>query len=154
MRLFRTGFAMHPMKLRAVPRGLLVLALIEGFAFVTLSTCAVLSPPSLPDEYLGRWYFEGSSGGITGAGLGGEAEGYIVILSDNRIEHHEDGGALVGVNEFTASRGPTIFSTEEQWILNRGVETTEVITYSDDGQTMTLSENAYDGFARSYARLR
>jgi hypothetical protein len=142
------------MNLRAVPRAPLVLALIDGLALVTLSACAVLSPSALPDEYLGRWYYQGSSGGITGAGLGDEPEGYIVIRSDNMIEHHEEDGALVGVVEFTTSRGPTIFSTEEQWILNRGDETPEVITVSDDGQTMSLAENVYDGFARAYARRR
>jgi hypothetical protein len=106
----------------------------------------------LPDEYLGRWYYMGSSGGITGAGMGDEATGDIVIHSDNTMDHHREDGALVGTTSFAADRGPTIFSIEDQWVLDRESATPEVITVSEDGQTMFLSENVYDGFARAYAR--
>lgn len=132
---------------RAVGAGLL--------AVVGISACAAAqSPVSLPDNYLGRWYYVGSSGGITGRGMGDKGTGYIVIQADNTIDHHEEDGTLVATTRFTAGRGPTIFSTGDQWILNLGSAPSEVITVSEDGRTMTLAENAYDGFGRTYARSR
>mgnify|MGYP001334061953 CR=1 FL=1 len=109
---------------------------------------------SLPEEYLGRWYYMGSSGGITGAGMGDEGTGYIVIHSGNVIDHHQEDGTLVSTATFAVSRGPTIFSSEDQWILDSDSAAPDVITVSDDGQTMSLSENVYDGFGRMYARSR
>ncbi len=131
-----------------------VLAVAGGIALVALSACADASPTSLPEVYLGRWYYLGSSGGITGAGRGDEPTGSIVIQSDNTMDHYEDDGTLVGTTEFAVGRGPTIFSNENQWVLDRENTAPEVITVSEDGQTMSLSENVYDGFARAYARSR
>ena len=83
-----------------------------------------------------------------------EATGYIVLHSNNRIDRHEEDGVLVGTIEFTVVRGPTIFSSEDQWILTYEHAAPEVITISEDGQTMSLSENAYDGLGRGYVRSR
>jgi hypothetical protein len=126
----------------------------RALVLVALSACAASVAASLPEEYLGRWYYLGSSGGITGAGMGDEARGYIVIHSDNQMDHHEEGGTLVGTTEFTVGRGRTIFSSEDQWILSRDPSAAEVITVSEDGQSMSLSESVYDGFVRAYARSR
>jgi hypothetical protein len=109
---------------------------------------------SLPKEYLGRWYFVGSSGGIAGAGTGEKATGYIVIHSSNTIDHHAEDGTLVRSAAFTVSRGPTIFSSEDQWIVNLDGTTPEVVRLAENGQMMSLSENVYDGFSRAYARSR
>jgi hypothetical protein len=131
-----------------------LLAVAGGLVLATLSACATAQPTSLPDEYLGRWYYMGSSGGISGMGMTDEATGYIVIHSDNTIDHHAEGGSIVRTTEFTLDRGPTIFSTEDQFVLGRESLTPEVIAVSEGGQTMTLSENVYDGFQRAYARSR
>lgn len=131
-----------------------LLAVAGGLVLAPLSACATAQPTSLPDEYLGRWYYMGSSGGITGTGMADEAKGYIVIHSDNTIDHHEEDGSLVRTTEFTLDRGPTILSTEDQFVLGRESATPEVIVVSEGGQTMTLSENVYDGFQRAYARSR
>lgn len=112
------------------------------------------STGTLPAEYVGRWFYLGSSGGITGAGRGDEATGYIVIRPDDTIERHAEDGTLVGASAFTAARGPTIFSSDTRWILNPASDMPEVIELSPDGGRMTLSENVYDGFVRAYARSR
>jgi hypothetical protein len=133
-----------------------VLAFAGGLALAALSACASAqrTTESLPEPYLGRWYYVGSGGGITGRGMGDKGAGYIVIHANNTIDSHEDEGTLVGTAAFTVGRGPTIFSTEDQWILNPGTPVPEVITISEDGQTMSLSENVYDGFGRTYVRSR
>jgi hypothetical protein len=144
------------MRLRAM-RSIVVLPhqwwAARALVLLAISACAA-SVPALPEEYLGRWYYLGSSGGITGDGMGDEALGYIVIHSNSRMDHHEEGGTLVGTTEFTVGRGRTIFSSEDQWILSRDQSVAEVIAVSEDGQTMSLAENVYDGFARAYARSR
>ena len=121
---------------------------------IALPACAGAQPGSLPEEYLGRWYYTGSSGGITGDGAGDEPTGFIVIRSGGSIDHYTEDGTDVGTSTFTVSRGPTIFSTEDQWILTRGHDAPEVIRISDDGLTLSFSENVYDGFSRNYARSR
>ena len=140
----------HP-RLGSTPlRALLVAAL------AMLGTVSACAQTSLPDEFLGTWYYMGSSGGISGEGVGDEPTGYMVIKADNTIDSHRDDGELIGTSEFTVSRGETIFSVDEQWILNLGsdIAIAEVIQVSDDGQYMSLAENVYDGFQRSYARSR
>jgi hypothetical protein len=134
--------------------GRCLLAVAGGLVLAAVSACATAQPTSLPDEYLGRWYYMGSSGGIAGTGLTDEATGHIVIHSDNTIDHHAEDGSLVRTTEFTVDRGPTIFSTEHQFVPGRESGTPEVIVVSEGGQTMTLSENVYDGFQRAYARSR
>lgn len=124
------------------------------FGLVALVACVGAQTPGLPEEYLGRWYYLGSSGGISGDGAGDAGVGYLVIQADNTMDHHEEDGTLVASTEFTVARGPTIFSTSDQWILNSESVVPEVITVSADGRTMTLSENVYDGFSRAYARAR
>ena len=55
---------------------------------------------SLPDEYLGQWYYTGSSGGIAGDGMGDEPSGWIVINADNTIDRFDDDGTLLGTDAF------------------------------------------------------
>jgi hypothetical protein len=138
-----------------LPRGPVV-ALAGGLLLAALSACvsALQTAASLPEPYLGRWYYVGSSGGITGRGMGDEGSGYIVIHADNTIDRHEEDGTLAGTTAFTLGRGPTIFSSEDQWIQNPGTPVPEGIAVSGDGQTMAISENVYDGFGRTYARSR
>jgi len=109
---------------------------------------------TLPEEFLGQWYYVGSSGGITGKGLGDAAAGYLVIRADGTLERHGEDGALTETTRTTATRGRTIFSEEEQWMLTSEGGVPEVIRLSADGQTMTLAENVHDGFSRSFARSR
>lgn len=118
-----------------------------------LSACADAPASPLPDEYLGRWYYLGSSGGITGGGLGDEPTGFIVIHGD-MIDRHAEDGTLLSTRTFTASLGPTIFSTEDEWVLDAERAVPEVIRLSDGGRTMTLSENVHDGYTRVYDRSR
>lgn len=124
------------------------------FGLVALAGCADAQTSGLPEEYLGRWYYLGSSGGITGDGAGDPGVGYLVIQADNTMDQHDDDGTLVATMQFSVARGQTIFSTEDQWILNSESVVPEVITVSADGRTMALSENVYDGFSRAYARSR
>ena len=130
-------------------------------ALATLSLGALLgcaspssSQDSLPERYLGQWYYMGSSGGIDGGGMRDEPTGYIVIHPDNTVDHHAEDGTLTASTSFELGRGSTIFSTEEQWILNPSSAVPEVIVVSEDGRAMFLSENVYDGYQRGYARAR
>jgi len=106
---------------------------------------------ALPEEYLGRWYSTGSSGGIAGTGTG-EARGeWIVVTADNLIERYAPDGRLIGSDSFSLSRGRSIFSTDESWILDASSPLPRVVSLQSDGN-LVISENVYDGFSYSYSR--
>lgn len=123
-----------------------------ALAFAAIA-CAADAQSTLPESHLGRWYYAGSSGGISGEGMGDEATGYIVIDADGTISSYQEDGTLVGTTEYEAELGETIFSMEPQWILREG-PIDEAMWVSEDGQQMTLGENVYDGFSRAYVRSR
>jgi hypothetical protein len=127
---------------------------------VTLSSVALLAPlacrtqTSLPDAYLGRWYYVGTSGGIAGD-IFGEPDGTSIVISGaNEIESYDANGALVGSTSFEPTLGSSIFSAGEDWILEEAGPSQQVMILSEDGQTMALSDNVYDGFSTSYRRTR
>ena len=130
------------------------LARVVAFLALAAASCSGARSPSLPEKFLGQWFYTGSSGGLTGKGLGDAADGSLVIRADGTIERHGEDGALTETTRTTATRGRTIFSEEEQWLLTSESGVPEVIRLSADGQTMTLAENVHDGFTRSFARSR
>ncbi len=127
---------------------------------ITLSTLALATPlacqteASLPDAYLGRWYYVGTSGGIAGTSHGEPDGSSIVITGANEIESYDAEGALIGSVSFEPTWGSSIFSTENDWILDAAGELPRVISLYEDGETMSLSDNVYDGFSSSYRRTR
>lgn len=107
----------------------------------------------LPPEYLGRWYFIGSGGGITGEGFGGEAGASIVITRDNEIEHYAPDGTYVSTESFRLTRGTSIYTGEEAWMLDESSGVPRVVELRPpDG--LSISENVYDGFSSWYERGR
>jgi hypothetical protein len=118
-----------------------------------LGACSSGPSNSLPEEVLGQWYFLGSSGGIDGDRGNDEATGYIV-LHEGRMDVHSEGGAVTRQEPFSPSRGKTIYSAEDLWILNFERGEAHVVLVSPDGQTMSLSPNAYDSIAQDYSRTR
>lgn len=120
---------------------------------VAFGACSSRPSDSLPEDVLGRWYFLGSSGGIDGDRGTAEATGYIV-LHEGRMDVHGEGGAITRQEAFLASRGKTIYSEEDLWILNFESEVAQVVVVSPDGQTMSLSPNAYDSIGQVYSRAR
>jgi hypothetical protein len=119
---------------------------------VALAGCDASTRRALPDELLGRWYHTGSSGGLTGARSGEAAQGHAVIGSDNTMRLYDADGVLIDTRSFEVDRGKTIFSDVDQWIVRFDGGAEEVIRLADGGRTMFLSENAYDGVSRHYAR--
>lgn len=109
------------------------------------------SQSTLPAEYLGRWYFSGSSGGIAGTGTGAPTGGWIVITADNEIEHYGVDGALAATERFGLSRERSIYSGEEAWVLVEPGGFARVIELYENG-TMLISDNVYDGFSSGYQR--
>lgn len=119
-----------------------------------VAACTPANSQSLPDDYLGRWYYTGSSGGIAGDGMGDDPVGYIVITADNTIETYRDDGALVSTESFTPSLGPSIFTTTDVWLLDADSFVPRAIRTFEDGTVLTISDNVYDGFSLGYARSR
>jgi hypothetical protein len=118
-----------------------------------LVACGSNPASSLPEEVLGQWYFVGSSGGIDGNRGTEEATGYIVLHAD-RLDMHNEEGAVTRQQVFFASRGKTIYSEKDLWILNFEAAEAHVVLVSPDGQMMSLSPNAYDSIGHNYSRAR
>ena len=118
-----------------------------------LGACGSGPSISLPEEVLGQWYFLGSSGGIDGDRGNDEATGYIV-LHEGRMDVHDEDGALARQEPFSPSRRKTIYSDEDLWILNFEGGEAHVLLVSPDGQTLSLSPNAYDSIGQDYSRTR
>ncbi len=131
---------------RPTPLSILVICLVAA-------GCSTGSSTSLPEEYRGRWEYLGSSGGITGQGMGDPATGSIVITADNTIERRSEDGSLESTTDFELGRGTSIFGPEEVWILSTSSGLDQVIRLHE-GDTLTLSDNVYDGFQFTYARTR
>ena len=115
------------------------------------ATLPVDGPAGLPEEFLGRWFFAGSSGGISGEGAGGEAGASIVITEENRIDRYAADATLVTTESFMPSRGKSIYGPEEVWLLDASSEVPRVITLDPDG-VLSISDNVYDGFSTTYRR--
>lgn len=130
-------------------RALAALGVVTGLAVVLALS---LGRGSLPEGYLGRWYLAGTGGGIAGDVLEGATGASIVVTADNEIEHYAPDGSLVSTEKFTLSRGSSIFGSEDEWILDAGSALPRVIRLDDD--TLSISENVYDGFGSWYTRTR
>jgi len=90
--------------------------------------------------------------------MGDEPTGNIVIHLDNTIAHYEEDGNRVGTTVFTLDHGSTIFSREDQWILNHENAAPEVVTVSEDGQAidgfLLADEDGYDSGRLLCPRIR
>jgi hypothetical protein len=118
--------------------------------------CRDASPSSvpkngLPAEYLGRWYFDGTSGGIDGREVAAADGSWIEVTALNTIEHYSPDGRLGSTEVFEPTRGPSIFSESDAWILGAPDSIARVIEVHPEG-FLTISENVYDGFGSKYAR--
>lgn len=105
---------------------------------------------SLPEEFLGSWYFTGSSGGLDGRG-GREDPTHRITMRAQGMDVFDATGTLLQAVAFEVGRARTIFSTEEQWVL-RSEAGVEVLQLSDDGRSLTLAQDVYDGLCRHFAR--
>lgn len=126
-----------------------------GLLFVACRDGAPSPVPEggLPVEYLGRWDFGGTSGGIEGREIAAADGSWILITPRNTIEYHSADGRSDSTETFEPTRGRSIFSESEAWIL-RGPDVIErVIQVHPDG-VLTISENVYDGFGSTYTRHR
>lgn len=107
----------------------------------------------LPDEFHGRWYFGGTSGGIAGEQTVFADGSWIVITPGNTIERYSAEGRLTSTEHVEPTRGRSIFTGAEGWILGGGTAIDRVIEVRPDG-ILTISDNVYDGFGSTYTRAR
>ncbi|MGI9625840.1 MAG: hypothetical protein ACR2QM_03315 [Longimicrobiales bacterium] len=127
-------------------------------ALLSITTAACQTGTRLPDEFLGRWYHLETSGGIQGETVQERTPGWIVITAENQIQHHAANGTLTSTEAFELSRGSTIFSAEDGWILGTPRQTNQTLAVTRTiwlaGETLTIADNVYDGFGSTYARDR
>lgn len=107
----------------------------------------------LPDEFHGRWYFGGTSGGIAGAQTAVADGSWIVVTPHNTIERYSAEGRLTSTERFEPTRGRSIFTGGEGWILGGGASIERVIEVHAEG-VLTIADNVYDGFGSTYTRTR
>jgi hypothetical protein len=117
-----------------------------------ITACNHAATDSLSDDFLGVWYYTGSSGGIEGQGLGSKGVHRVVIRADRTIEVYDTPEEPSRVVRFDADLGETI-AGDRAWFLRSGEGIPEVIRLSDDRQTMTLADNHVEGFIWHFARV-
>ena len=114
------------------------------------------APPAhesgLPAEYLGRWYFQSTSGGIEGREVA-VADGSWIVITDAAIERYSADGRLESTEALDLTRGRSIFSGKEAWLL-QGPDSNERVLEVHSQGVLTISDNAYDGFGSRYTRSR
>jgi hypothetical protein len=131
--------------------------ILAALSLVPLSTaCRESSPPSvsksgLSAEYLGRWSFGGGSGGLDWEEVDSADGSWIRITARNTIEQDSAGGALGSTESFEPTRGRSIFSGSDAWILEGPDAIDRVIQVHPD-RVLGISENVYDGFGATYTK--
>jgi hypothetical protein len=110
---------------------------------------------NIPPGLIGTWRWQETSGGIAGT-TERAGEGQPV----RTIEFRRDGtavfrldDAVTATREFAVREVQSIFDGKPRAALfyEEG-SGGEIIRLSGDGQTLTLSQNAYDGFSSRYTR--
>jgi hypothetical protein len=107
----------------------------------------------LPDAYYGTWELAGSSGGMDGRGEE-VPEGILLVLTKDHVAERHVPGKPVSRCNFTVRRGKTIYDSEPGWFIEAaGIGLSGVITVTDGGEDLTISDNHYDGFSSHYRRV-
>ena len=127
-----------------------------------LTGCQSDQPDPTLQQLVGLWQWKQSSGGIDGEvtlpekgepkrrlkivyGDVQSAEGVVIFKNDNEETDRK---------RFTISYEPSIYDTKPGPALRfEGEDSYRMIRFSDDGQTMTLSDNVADGYSDTYERL-
>ena len=106
----------------------------------------------LPETCYGTWELTGTSGGMTGSGYDGP-EGIRLILSKDNVAERRAPGQPAARSDFGVRRGRTIFSSEPGWFIDAaGIGLAGVVEISEDGRSLSISDNHPDGFNRHYRR--
>jgi hypothetical protein len=121
-------------------------------AWVSCSGEGLRAETRLPDEFYGKWRLSGSSGGIGG---GGDA-----VPDDLTIEIRREGvmnvyrsGSLESSVRLNVSRGRSIYSGKEAWLIEQGQGAMPQVVQINAGGTLSIADNAYDGFSYFYKRV-
>jgi hypothetical protein len=117
-----------------------------------ITACNHAATDSLSDDFLGVWYYTGSSGGMEGDGLGSKGVHRIVIRADRTIEIFDTLEGPSRLVRFDADLGETV-AGDRAWLLRSGEDFPEVIRHSADRQTITLADNHVEGFIWHFARV-
>ena len=130
------------------------LALPVGLALMTAGACSPL--PDVPVDLFGTWEYTGTSGGIAG-------ESRVPRPSDPRItvEFRRDGtavfrrdGEVARTLRYRIANEPSIYHGADMPVLYYDEEALgRVIQVLDEGRTLSLSDNVYDGLSLTYRRI-
>jgi hypothetical protein len=119
--------------------------------------CANAEQSRLIKRLAGSWQWEGESGGIAGDGTAPAKDGpvkTIEIRADRTIVFKTD-GKETSRKRFAVSQEKSIFTDKEGPAIRfEDDDTPRIITFGKDDQTLTLADNVYDGFSRTYRRLQ
>ncbi len=138
---------------------------IQGLLSVILGTAEELTPApeleddaplTLPAAFLGTWESTGTSGGLDGTSLPRkERRGRerIVIGAANTLLR-QGPPVTRSIQPFTVRKGKTIFSSEPQWMILLQPGDQEFVLQLGPDDTLSMSENVYDGYGTSYRRVR
>jgi hypothetical protein len=119
---------------------------------MSLTGCAVLGFSSEFDGLYGTWDLSQSSGGFSGEGIPGTAESHQqIVFTEGQVAEYYRAGDLVRTRRFIVTTGDTIFGRKHLIQFDDGeILIVELL----DENTLSLSENEYDGFILTYLRAK
>lgn len=107
------------------------------------------------EDIYGSWNWIRTTGGFAGVSLTPQSEGYTMkaVFSRGNSASFYKNDSLIWTSKFTVNKEKTIFSEEEMSVIH--YESTRLPqAISIKGDTLTLSDNAYDGFNMSYVKIK
>ena len=132
--------------------------LTAALAVLLVSACdSQGGATSAPPKLIGVWEWAGTSGGVDGESrLPGPGDPRITLQfeSDGRAIFRRDGN-VAREQRYRVSNEVTILGPEELPVLYfDDEELGRVVWIDENGETLTLSDNVYDGFSLEYGRVR
>lgn len=129
-----------------------------ALAVLLVSGCdAQEEATSAPPTLVGTWEWAGTSGGIGGESrVPGQGDARITVQfrADGTAVFHRD-GEVSREQRYRISSEVTILGPGELPVLYfDDEELGRVVGLHESGQTLTLSDNVYDGFSLEYRRVR
>jgi hypothetical protein len=139
--------------MRSSEKGFWLLVVV---GWLSLVGCGLTKDGDVTARLEGEWRWTASSGGIVG-----DVETVHPHAAARTVEFGADGRALfrIGgdvtqIRSFVVRPAESIFNgVERPALFYEGDDEGQIIEFSDEGRTLTLSQNVHDGFSSTFVRV-